>query len=216
MKTKYLIILLSVCITACSGNKTKENSKKLPSRMEYLYSIEKALLVADKVDTLRLSGLSLETISDDIVKLKNLRCLYLGDNPKVDYAKALINICKLENLEELDLTGDQIKSLPKEIGNLKNLKALWIGANPELDLKDVFDKLKGLKNLKELTISFNEKEEIPENISLLQNLEILYLDGNSLKTLPSSLKELKKLNTLSLISNPGLDLKNVLTNLKDC
>lgn len=212
IKSYFFICFMLFFIFSCqettkNKEETKENINKKELKPEdYQTSIENALSVPEKVDILRLGQKNLKSFPAELAKCKNLKSLYLGYNPEIDYEKAFDVIVQFENLEELQLTGNHLKKLPKKITALKKLKALWIDANNKLNWEEVFTILKDLPNLQEIFVGDNDIKKLPDNIADLPALEILNLERNELLTLPKSLEKSLKLQSINLSGNLNIKL----------
>lgn len=157
-----------------------------------LKTIPKVLFNCDFITRLDFSYNDIETIPDDIAKLKNLKCLNLACNYQVkDLPDAM---GKLTELEELDLYGIQ--------GVFS--KRLYENQDPKLDnyRYEMPSCVRTMKNLKSLNLGDVLLTEFPEWINELTNLEtILIYSGwgsNPKLLLPSTFVELPKLKNLSI------------------
>lgn len=86
-------------------------------------------------------------LPEEIIRMKNLRGIYLESNRQLNLTDLFIKLSKLKSLKELDLAHCSIVELPKEIGLLQNLKVLEIGANNFTSLPN---EIKTLQKLREL------------------------------------------------------------------
>lgn len=75
----------------------------------------------------KLSDEDLIELAPDILKLKNLKYLYLNENLLTKFDKEFV---KLENLINLGLSGNQLTVFDKEFAKLKNLRELNLLHNP--------------------------------------------------------------------------------------
>ncbi|RPJ56135.1 MAG: leucine-rich repeat domain-containing protein, partial [Acidobacteria bacterium] len=125
--------------------------------------------------TLELSYNQLTTLPSEIGALSNLRTLDVGSNL---LASLPAGIGRLLALEFLTLWGNKLEHLPPEIGNLSSLIELHLGINP---LVDIPPELGQLPNL--VSISFGHVRRLPAGIGALKNvqkLSVRYLDSEEL------------------------------------
>ncbi len=173
-------------------------------------------------DSLDLSGISLEKISDikGLENLINLKELVLYEN-EISEIKGLES---LENLELLSLGSNRISEI-KGLNTLTNLKFLDLRFNElneikgleylinlqELILDDTgIAEIKGLDNLKDLktlSLDYNFITEI-ENLDGLNNLEELYFNLNQINEI-KNLNNLRNLRILGLESNKISGIKGL-------
>lgn len=119
------------------------------------------------LETLSVSHCNLSVVSDDIIKLKNLKKLWIGGNRFIKFPRILsqlkqltqlnIDYCKIERvpkcigkltlLEHLDISSNQILTLPETMINLTNLK-IFICQYNDFDMPDFILKLPNLKLVK--------------------------------------------------------------------
>lgn len=121
-------------------------------------------------------GNRLSELPNGIEGLKELRYLFLGQNPDLNIEDAIVKLKPLDKLENLGFGGIAISSLPAAIGELKSLKLLWL-ANTGL-------------------------HTLPETISRLDNLETLVLTGCKFERLPEVVERLPRLQSVVLKGNP--------------
>jgi Leucine-rich repeat (LRR) protein len=166
-------------------------------------SLEEALKVPEKVQSLDLGGQKLGVFPVDILKLPNLQKLVLYDN---QIKEIPAEIRRLKHLKVIDLYNNQIESLPVEIAELDSLVRLDLGWNRFSEIPSVIFKL---KTLKELYLYGNSIKIIPAEITQLTQLESLrlgaglkfFFGGNKIKSLPDSFGQLTHLKELYLPDN---------------
>lgn len=122
------------------------------------------------VTHVNLNGWSLESIPQEIFKLKNLRTLSLEFN--------------------------QIKNLPDEISELKLLKYLYLCYN---QLKELPESIGELTSLKGLNLIHNGLSALPKPLKKLKNLKYIYVRGTGIKEAPKFIKNAKYDNLNSTI-----------------
>ena len=157
----YSIIFSIIFLASCCPrpvnltNKYVKKEENLTTEKTYR-TIKSALKKPDKVVVLDLSGQGLTKLPADMVKLKNLKFLDLGDKPKNLLFKSpyiRFKYCKVGGgLRHFDrMTGkyyntNYIKDLPNELHDLPNLKVIRLSGNQELNQEDVSKlKEKGIK-----------------------------------------------------------------------
>ncbi len=141
---------------------------------------------------------SLESIPEDIGKLKKLKYLGIALTEVKVIPKEIGNLI---NLQSLELCCNTLTSIPKEIGNLTNLTDLDIHSN---NIGKLPDEICNLTSLTSLDISYCGLKKLPENIGNLRKLEILNLFSNDIKHLPNSIVQLSNLTSLNVYDNFAL------------
>lgn len=202
--------------------------------------IPKAIEQLVNLEELTLEGQGIIKLPDEIKALKNLKAIYLWENPKLDLVHTFNLLAELPNLSLLHLadyeqTGQPTK-LPTEIGKLKKLKELnciysnmdrlptEIGKLENLEIlnlnginfSNIPNELFNLRNLRSLSITVANatSTDIPNFIFDLPNLHKLRLHGCHLTNLPAGMAKLNQLQSLDLGNNPLLDLNTTLPILK--
>jgi internalin A len=155
--------------------------------------------------------------------------------PKIDQALSKINKCLKQKSKSLDLSNLDLTELPDILFELTFLQSLNLSGNPFKLLNSSIEKLTSLKIIQFSNIEFSE---LPESFSSLSNLVYLNLRGkkitnfpkqilglNKLKTidlsyckisyLPSELNNLTEIETLWLLDNPIVEIKNIETVLNN-
>lgn len=84
------------------------------------------------------------------------------------------DILNLKNLKKLKLGNNRLSTLPKSVGYLKNLDTLTVWTN---NLVYLPEEVGFLVNLKGFDLSFNPIKRLPDSIDNLVNLRTLYLFG---------------------------------------
>lgn len=90
--------------------------KQIPAQLTNLTMLE----------VLDLEGNRIQEVPEDILKLKKLKELNLGDNPHISNLSVLSN---LQSLEHLNLNGCKLTHLPIELNQLKKLEVLGLTRN---------------------------------------------------------------------------------------
>lgn len=158
-------------------------------------SINKLVSVAKEMD---LSNNYLDSFSQELAKLTQLRKLCLADNYITTVPSALV--VQMKYLTELDLSGNRLIALPPEVAALTMLKSLVVDEN---ELTSLPRSISELVNLTHLSACGNRlKHSLPVAIAALGKLTNLLLDRNELVEVPAEIMQsLTKLKKLSLGNN---------------
>ncbi|HKC37449.1 MAG TPA: leucine-rich repeat domain-containing protein [Chitinophagaceae bacterium] len=114
-------------------------------------------------------------------------------NPYNDsYSSFPKDILKLENLKELYLNEQKITSIPEDIGKLKNLEILDLVDN---DINEIDTAICNCKNLRDLRIGGTKIEILPDCLTRLGSLTNLTIQSNTVNTLMDELRRFKTLKT---------------------
>lgn len=163
--------------------KTKEENKRnLILTNRNLKKIPEAILELN-LDELNLADNNLIEMNN-IIKMRNLKRLYLDDNLLKEIPE---KISELKDLESLNLNHNHLEYLPETINGLDNLICLYLDDNYITRLPESIGRVSSLKLLH---INNNNLIELPESIGSLDNLEYLEISENQLKKIPPSLCEL--------------------------
>ena len=109
-----------------------------------------------------------ESLQDALNHSDTATYLYLGSLEKiVDFPR---DILKLKNLKELYITHNKIKNIPEDISKLTKLEKLNLCNN---EITNLPKSITYLEKLKELEVFGNNIQKIPEEIGNLKNLELL-------------------------------------------
>ncbi len=169
--------------------------KQLDLAYQGIVSIPDTINVLQNLDTLILSGNSIEVLPDSIYHLVNLRDLRLNNNAISEISR---DISQIIQLRYLDMSSNHIHSIPETIGLLVNLETFDLSNNIVEKLPDSFTKL---QKLKKLWLNNNGLIELPKDIGFLWRLENFQIHGNELLGLPDSFRELTHLQCLDISKN---------------
>jgi Leucine-rich repeat (LRR) protein len=101
---------------------------------------------------LNLNGNDFELIPNEFKNLLNVEELFLENEKKLNFTKALLALERLPKLKKLHLDGNALKFSPVGLNNLVALQELYLGKNPiNLKLNDI----NHLGNLKSLHLTNN-------------------------------------------------------------
>jgi Leucine-rich repeat (LRR) protein len=153
-------------------------------------SLEEALKNPEKVRSLELSSLGLQTLPDELAQLRNLEYLSLQWN---SFAEIPPVVFKLTSLRGLAIIGQDPMYLDMDAYDTVG----WLSRIPP--------EIKLLQNLESLDLSTNYISAIPGELSELPKLEYLSLWGNSLYR-PDSLKAVGKMPQLKYLDLGSNDL----------
>jgi internalin A len=195
-----------------SGCSKLINISYLPPNLTYIHigstplkSIPPAVFALKHLGKLVATGLGLNHVPLDILKLTTLRALFLGRNNLTDLPAELST---LQNISELWLYENKFKEFPSVISSFKNLQSLNLNKNKLSDIPDTFS---NLENLDSLDLSSNNFTFIPNAVFKLENLRSLNLLGisytkndavNKITYIPFDFTKLKNLEQIRLEGNP--------------
>jgi Leucine-rich repeat (LRR) protein len=161
MKLKpFLLIINLFCLFSIFGQ-TEVQQIKL-SELPIFTSLKEALKDPEQVYKLKLKGLKLDSLPNEIFLLTNLRELTIN-NCKLQILNA--NISQFSHLLYLNVSKNRLVRIPEQLFDLKNLKIL--------------------------IISRNGIDRLPENIGNATQLEMIDAWDNPLYVLPESINNLK-------------------------
>ncbi len=161
-----------------------------------------------QLEILDFSDNKIETITDDIAKLENLKVL-IGYTNKI--SKISDKLDNLQQLEVIELSENNIKYLPQSFFKLKKLKYAYFDKN---NIKEVSKDIKNLDNIIELDLSENKIIDIPIELYQLKKMEDLNLSSNKIKELSPDIEHLKDLLSLDLHDNQIDIVPDNITKLK--
>ena len=127
------------------------------------------------LETLILDRTDLPALSDVLARLPRLRTLYLGGNPRLDFAKVLTQLAGCPALERLGIDDNDLGHVPPEIGGLVRLRALSLSKD---QLTSLPPELGRLTRLETLDLFQNEFSDLPDFLTRLPRLRIVYVSGN--------------------------------------
>ena len=150
------------------------------------------------LEFLDLSGNQIESLPDDLGRLKRLRILFASGNPIRELPESLGDClglrtmgfrgCGVEriapgafapSLEAVILTGNRLRELPPEIGRCRNLRKLMLTGNA---LTGLPASLEGCAELELLRVAANQMAVLPDWLTRMPKLAWLALGGNPVCT----------------------------------
>jgi Leucine-rich repeat (LRR) protein len=158
----------------------------------------KILASCPKIESLRLSGLSVGNGHQNFSKLKGLKVLELRH--LLLEGKIFDSITGLNQLEELYIWGSEFKisEIPDIFTDMKELQVFSFAGNMVLDLPA---SIYNLSKLKVLEIGSTGISELDDKIGSLVNLETIQVYDNILEKLPVSILSLPKLKIFNIEEN---------------
>jgi hypothetical protein len=202
---------LAICHTNCPDD--RKDFKSENNLLDELWQLT-------TLETLRINGLRIYSISEKISQLTALKSLKLEEIRSLKVLPASLG--QLGKLEKLKLYILNIKRIPEEIGQLKALKSLKLIYLPKIKalpasigqlnklealiLEDLYymsafpEEMGRLRALKSLTLrDIHKLEALPTSIGQLDKLEMLTLEGlSSITALPEEMGQLKALKIVKL------------------
>ncbi|NQV52684.1 MAG: leucine-rich repeat domain-containing protein [Flavobacteriales bacterium] len=154
-----LFLVLMACLSALSASAQAVEEAVIYKRLE------RALLVPEQVEVLKLRRDGLREWPSELASFPNLRVLDLGHNKLTELPMDLTAYVKLERLV---LTGNKLDSLQGSIGDLKGLKSLLVGNN---QIYYVTERIGELKKLEYLELWSNNIYYLPNSVADLMNLK---------------------------------------------
>lgn len=195
------------------------------NRIPFLPKLERLYLKLDKVSSLQhlsfcsrlswleLQSLTIETLPDDIEKLKQLKIVKLWQLSNLTALPRFSGEVEIEELHLVNLPA--LKNFADGFPVLPSLKVLRIQnvGNVENSLElptTLFD----AENLENILIAHCQLKEIPKNISSLKKLTNLGLGNLPITELPESIGDLDELSILQITNCPALTaLPKTISNL---
>ncbi len=144
-----------------------------------------------KLRNLILNNNDLDRLPRGIEQLRELRAIFLGGSPRLDFRAVIDVLASLPQLEGVGLDNNRMRAVPENIGKLKTCKRLGL--------------------------SSNELTSLPDSICKLESLESLDIYNNQLTALPACFGAFKKLRRIYILESglskdsfagqfPGVDL----------
>jgi Leucine-rich repeat (LRR) protein len=150
---------------------------------------------ANRIRTIRLENLGIETLHPSISTLKFAWHISLDNNPLSQIPPQLSD---LSGLGGLSLNGVALDSLPEHIGRLQSLRWLKLDSTGLTDLPEA---LAEMPLLASLSIKGNGMVSLPGVIFQIDRLGHLSADDNFITSIPPEIGNLKNLELLALANN---------------
>ncbi|KAG0561264.1 hypothetical protein KC19_9G049900 [Ceratodon purpureus] len=149
----------------------------------------------NKLAVLSLADSPITTLTEIVVRLRNLEVLYLWKCRELHLLPESFG--DLSKLRDLNLRWSGITSLPASFGELSNLEVLNRCGCGKLDLLP--ESFGGLSKLRELNLTGSGITSLPASFGELRNVDTLNLEGcGKLRLLTKSFGGLSKLRDLNL------------------
>lgn len=151
--------------------------------------------LADSLEVLNLSGNALDSLPDDLGRLRRLRVLFCSDN-RFTELPASIGQCR--QLDILGFKANRIRQVPAA-ALPASLRWLILTDNC---IEALPESLGDCRNLQKLMLAGNRLRHLPESLAACQHLELLRIAANQLTALPDWLLALPRLAWLAYAGNP--------------
>lgn len=151
--------------------------------------------LADTLEVLNLSQNQLDSLPDDLPRLRKLRILFASEN-RFRHLPGVIGNCP--QLTMVGFKSNQIETMDA-VAFPESLRWLILTDNRIRQLPGTLGRCTGLQKL---MLAGNQLSDLPDEMRACVNLELLRLAANNFTTLPDWLLELPRLSWLALGGNP--------------
>lgn len=151
--------------------------------------------LADSLEVLNLTGNALNSLPEDLGRLKNLRVLFCSDNQFTELP-ACIGQCS--QLQIVGFKANQIRHIPAQ-ALPPLLRWLILTDNCVEALPEA---LGDCRALQKLMLAGNRLQQLPESLAACNQLELIRIAANRLTELPDWLLKLPALAWLAYAGNP--------------
>jgi hypothetical protein len=151
--------------------------------------------LADTLEVLNLSGNALNSLPDDLPRLRNLQVLFCSDNQFTE-VPAVLGQCP--NLSMVGFKANQIRSLP---GAALPPALRWLILTDN-QLEELPAEIGNCTQLQKLMLAGNRLKELPPSLANCANLELLRIAANHITALPQWLLSLPQLAWMAYAGNP--------------
>lgn len=149
------------------------NLKVLTLRLKFLTKLPASLHRLKKLEVLKIDNASITEIPDNSYELKNLKELHVINNRNLE--KLSDRVMKLKNLRWLYLFGNNLTEIPKTIFGLENLELLDCSNN---NITALPNEITALTKLKKLKLKGNKIKSIPKDLFEMKSIEEVDLSKN--------------------------------------
>lgn len=163
--------------------------------------------LAEHLEILDLSNNCLSQLPDDIISLKKLKVIFLGNNKFTVFPTIL---SKLPSLTMISFKSNQIHTVP-ENAFPKLLRWLILTDNK---IKKLPKSIGDCAFLQKFPLAGNLIEKLPSEMENCKNLELLRISSNKLKTIPDWLFSLPKLSWIAFGGNPVFTSNHIKSEIK--
>ena len=151
--------------------------------------------LADTLEVLNLSQNQLDSLPDDLPRLRKLRILFASEN-RFQHLPGVLGACS--NLSMVGFKSNQIETV--DAGAFpESLRWLILTDNRIRQLPGTLGRC---VSLQKLMLAGNQLSHLPDEMAACVNLELLRLAANRFESLPDWLLELPRLSWLALGGNP--------------
>ncbi len=156
---------------------------------------EEIFELADTLEVLDLTNNKLDSLPDDLDRLKKLRILFLSENNFEEIPEVL---AKCRSLTMIGFKANKISSVGE---NVLPLETQWLILTDN-KIEKLPDSIGDLKKLQKCMLAGNKITSLPDSMQACKNLELLRISANALEVLPPWLFTLPRLSWLACAGNP--------------
>lgn len=161
--------------------------------------LNQALVFPDKVTRLNLSGMSMDSLPQEISLFKNLTYLNLRNNHLKIFPEEL---SKLQNLRVLDVGGNLFSSLPQSVSSFASLEELFIDNEQNLDFETSIEAIAGIPKLRTLHLENNREFGTNSSLQKLKNVNSVFVNISMLRYVPKEIYLMENLKFIDFQNNP--------------
>ncbi|WP_418122910.1 leucine-rich repeat-containing protein kinase family protein [Variovorax sp. 160MFSha2.1] len=151
--------------------------------------------LADSLEVLNLSGNALETLPDDLHRLRRLRVLFCSDNRFTTLPES---IGRCNGLDIVGFKANRIRTVP---ANALPPSLRWLILTDN-EIEELPDSLGACTRMQKLMLAGNRLRTLPDSMARFEQLELLRISANRFETLPGWLPSLPRLSWLACAGNP--------------
>jgi len=151
--------------------------------------------LADTLEVLDLTCNHLDSLPDDLDRLKKLRILFLSEN---NFTQIPAVLAKCTSLTMIGFKANKISSFEE---NVLPLHTQWLILTDN-KIEKLPNSIGNLEKLQKCMLAGNKIQSLPETMQRCKNLELLRISANVLEVLPSWLFTLPRLSWLACAGNP--------------
>ena len=152
--------------------------------------------LADSLEILNLSGNALDSLPDDLHRLRRLRVLFCSDNR---FTRLPESIGQCQTLEMVGFKANRIRTVPAAALRLPSLRWLILTDNQIETLPEALGQCAAMQKL---MLAGNQLRALPESLAGCGQLELLRISANRFEALPPWLLSLPRLSWLAGAGNP--------------
>ena len=161
--------------------------------------LNQALAFPDKVTRLNLSGMSMESLPQEISLFKNLTYLNLRNNHLKIFPEEL---SKLQNLKVLDVGENLFSSLPQSLSSFESLEELFIDNEQNLDFENSLEAIVTMPKLRILHLENNRAFPTNSSLQKLKNVNSVFVNRSMLRYVPKEIYLMENLKFIDFQNNP--------------